>query len=66
MHVFNEIHVFVSETLGNEMCQSWEKELEKKANSKRQPSLLRASMRVFGWRFALLGLILFLLELGLR
>lgn len=48
------------------MCNAWEKELEKTANSKKGPSLLRASMRVFGWRFALLGLILFLLELGLR
>ncbi|KAM7361614.1 putative multidrug resistance-associated protein lethal(2)03659 [Cochliomyia hominivorax] len=55
-----------SENLGNDMCQSWEKELEKAANSKKRPSLLRAAMRVFGWRFALLGLILFLLELGLR
>lgn len=58
--------LFVSETLGNEMCDAWQKELDKKANSKKQPSLLKATSRVFGWRFALLGFLLFILELGLR
>ncbi|XP_016989332.1 probable multidrug resistance-associated protein lethal(2)03659 [Drosophila rhopaloa] len=52
-----------SETLGNKLCASWEKELEK---TKGKPNLLRALLRVFGWYFALLGLVLFLLELGLR
>ncbi|KNC31637.1 putative multidrug resistance-associated protein lethal(2)03659 [Lucilia cuprina] len=64
--LYRALNEHKSETLGNDMCKSWEKELEKTANSKKQPSLLRASMRVFGWRFALLGLVLFLLELGLR
>uniref|UniRef100_A0A1A9WJ69 Multidrug resistance-associated protein lethal(2)03659 n=1 Tax=Glossina brevipalpis TaxID=37001 RepID=A0A1A9WJ69_9MUSC len=54
------------ETLGNKMCQSWEKELKLTENSKKEPNLLRATMRVFGWRFALLGLVLFILELGFR
>ncbi|XP_017132505.1 probable multidrug resistance-associated protein lethal(2)03659 [Drosophila elegans] len=52
-----------SETLGNKLCASWELELEK---TKGKPNLLRALLRVFGWYFALLGLVLFLLELGLR
>ncbi|XP_017068567.1 probable multidrug resistance-associated protein lethal(2)03659 [Drosophila eugracilis] len=52
-----------SETLGNKLCASWEQELEK---TKGKPNLLRALLRVFGWYFALLGLVLFLLELGLR
>lgn len=51
------------ETLGNKLCASWELELEK---TKGKPNLLRALLRVFGWYFALLGLVLFLLELGLR
>ncbi|KAL9890469.1 probable multidrug resistance-associated protein lethal(2)03659 [Glossina fuscipes] len=55
-----------AETLGNKLCQSWEKELKLTENSKREPNLLRATMRVFGWRFALLGLVLFILELGFR
>ncbi|XP_017022525.1 probable multidrug resistance-associated protein lethal(2)03659 [Drosophila kikkawai] len=52
-----------SETLGNKLCASWERELEK---TKGKPNLLRALLRVFGWYFGLLGLVLFILELGLR
>ncbi|SPP86203.1 probable multidrug resistance-associated protein lethal(2)03659 isoform X2 [Drosophila guanche] len=53
-----------SETLGNKLCAAWEREQQQGA--KRRPSLLRALIRVFGWYFGLLGLVLFLLELGLR
>ncbi|XP_030375917.1 probable multidrug resistance-associated protein lethal(2)03659 [Scaptodrosophila lebanonensis] len=55
-----------SETLGNELCAAWERELQRKQTSKKQPSLLRATLRVFGCYFGLFGLVLFLLELGLR
>ncbi|XP_061393041.1 probable multidrug resistance-associated protein lethal(2)03659 [Musca vetustissima] len=55
-----------SEILGNKICQSWQKELYQKAYHKKQPSLLKATIRVFGCRYAFLGLILFVLELGSR
>nr|XP_013098632.1 unnamed protein product [Stomoxys calcitrans] len=64
--LYRALNEHKSETLGNEMCESWQKELDKKLNSKKQPSLMRATARVFGWRFACLGLLLFILELGLR
>ncbi|XP_061393047.1 probable multidrug resistance-associated protein lethal(2)03659 [Musca vetustissima] len=64
--LYRALNEHKSETLGNVMCQSWQKELDKKANSKKKPSLLKATARVFGWRFAFLGFLLFILELGLR
>uniref|UniRef100_A0A6P4E5B5 Probable multidrug resistance-associated protein lethal(2)03659 n=1 Tax=Drosophila rhopaloa TaxID=1041015 RepID=A0A6P4E5B5_DRORH len=50
-----------SDTLGNKLCASWNREL-KYCNGK--PNLLRALLRVFGWQFGFLGLALFLMELG--
>ncbi|ALC40251.1 CG7627, partial [Drosophila busckii] len=56
-----------SATLGDKLSAAWELELDKKQkNAKKEPKLLRALWRVFGWYFALLGLVLFVLELGLR
>ncbi|KAH8355856.1 hypothetical protein KR200_006142, partial [Drosophila serrata] len=49
--------------LGNKLYASWEQELE---NSGGNPSLMRALLRVFGWQFGFLGLLLFLAEGGLR
>ncbi|EDV31158.2 uncharacterized protein Dana_GF14687 [Drosophila ananassae] len=53
-----------SETLGNKLCDSWDLELKKTKG--KGPNLLRALLRVFGWYFGLLGLVLVLLELGFR
>ncbi|EDW78164.1 uncharacterized protein Dwil_GK24852 [Drosophila willistoni] len=55
-----------SETLGNRICDAWEHEIQKKKDNKKEPSLLKVIIKVFGWYFALLGVVLFLLELGLR
>ncbi|EDW02798.1 probable multidrug resistance-associated protein lethal(2)03659 [Drosophila grimshawi] len=56
-----------SETLGNDLCAAWERELQKKqVDSKKEPSMLCALIRVFGLQFGLLGLVLFLQELCLR
>ncbi|KAH8412635.1 hypothetical protein KR009_003917, partial [Drosophila setifemur] len=51
-----------SETLGNKLWASWERELE---SSRGAPNLLRALLRVFGWYFGLLGLV-FIVELVVR
>ncbi|KAH8351932.1 hypothetical protein KR084_000656, partial [Drosophila pseudotakahashii] len=48
-----------SETLGNKLCSAWEIELE---THKENASLLRTLLRVFGWYFVLLGLVLFIVE----
>lgn len=56
-----------SEILGDKLCAAWDRELlRKQQNSKKEPSLLRTLVKVFGPYFGLLGLVLFLLELGLR
>lgn len=64
--LYKALTVHKSETLGNDMSASWEQELKGKATSKKEPSLLKATIRVFGCRYALLGLVLLILELGLR
>ncbi|XP_043656318.1 probable multidrug resistance-associated protein lethal(2)03659 isoform X2 [Drosophila teissieri] len=55
-----------SDHLGSKLSEAWEKEVEKKRKKKKTPSLLKASMNVFGWRLAGLGLVLFILEIGFR
>ncbi|EDW63702.2 probable multidrug resistance-associated protein lethal(2)03659 [Drosophila virilis] len=65
--LFKALKEHKSETLGNDLCAAWERELQKKQlNAKKEPSLLCALVRVFGLHFGMLGLVLFLLELGLR
>jgi len=58
--------VFSPDRLGSKLSEAWEKEVEKKRKKKKTPSLLKASMSVFGWRLAGLGLVLFILEIGFR
>lgn len=55
-----------SEYLGDKICNAWDQEVIKKKRTGKTPSLLRASIRVFGWEFILLGIILFSLEFFLR
>ncbi|XP_053965136.1 probable multidrug resistance-associated protein lethal(2)03659 [Anastrepha ludens] len=55
-----------SATLGNKMSDAWEAEIDKKRQKHKEPNLVSAVLRVFGARYALLGFLLFLLEIGLR
>lgn len=55
-----------SSTLGNWLSEAWQRQLDGQQHNGRQPSLLRALLSVFGWRIALLGLILFSIELFIR
>lgn len=52
-----------SDGLGNRLCQAWESELSKARTSGKEPNLLRAGCRVFGWEVAYLGLVLLTLEM---
>lgn len=56
----------ISAVLGNKMSLAWEAEIDKKRQKHKEPKLLKAVLRVFGARYAGLGLTLFLLEIGLR
>ncbi|CAD6992119.1 probable multidrug resistance-associated protein lethal(2)03659 [Ceratitis capitata] len=64
--LYKALTVHKSETLGNDLSAAWDQELKKTSSSKKGPSLLKATTRVFGCRFVLLGLVLLILELGLR
>ncbi|KAH8334643.1 hypothetical protein KR059_012695, partial [Drosophila kikkawai] len=51
-----------SEPLGKKLYASWERELRDSS----KPSLIRALLRVFGWNFAFFGMMLFLVEMGMK
>ncbi|XP_067646383.1 probable multidrug resistance-associated protein lethal(2)03659 [Eurosta solidaginis] len=55
-----------SAELGNKMSVAWEAEIDKKREKHKQPTLVRAVLRVFGPRYALFGAVIFVLEIGLR
>ncbi|XP_073846051.1 multidrug resistance protein 5 isoform X1 [Musca autumnalis] len=55
-----------SDILGHKLSEAWEEECIKKQMKHKEPSLLRAVLKVFGLRFATLGFVLFILEIGLR
>lgn len=55
-----------SSTLGNRLCTAWEEEVANKRSKGKEPNLMRAGFRVFGWNIVLLGLILLVLELAFK
>lgn len=55
-----------SDTLGNKLCDAWNNQLQKKAKTGKDASLLRATISVFGFQFSLFGLVLFFIEICLR
>lgn len=57
---------YLSDTLGKKLSKAWEKEVEEKRKKKKEPSLFKATMSVFGLNFGLLGLVLFIVEMGFR
>ncbi|XP_060072940.1 ATP-binding cassette sub-family C member 4-like isoform X1 [Ylistrum balloti] len=59
--LFNVVKQDSSEELGNKLEREWEKEL-KKQETGGKPSLLRALIRMFGFQYMLLGIIVFIEE----
>ncbi|GAB0088842.1 probable multidrug resistance-associated protein lethal(2)03659 [Sergentomyia squamirostris] len=55
-----------SDYLGDNMCTAWEQELIKAKEKGKKPSLLRATLSVFGWKIMLLGLFLAAIEFLLK
>ncbi|XP_055908743.1 probable multidrug resistance-associated protein lethal(2)03659 [Eupeodes corollae] len=55
-----------SDTLGNQLSAAWDRQLQKKAKTGKEASLLRATLDVFGWKFSQFGLVLFFIEICLR
>lgn len=48
------------------MCEAWDTEVTRAKVKNREPSLLRASLAVFGWPIAIMGVILALIEFLLK
>ncbi|XP_050391108.1 ATP-binding cassette sub-family C member 4 [Patella vulgata] len=51
-----------SDTLGDQLEREWFKELAKVKGTKKKPSLLIALIKCFGWRYSVLGFIVFVEE----
>ncbi|XP_050740955.1 probable multidrug resistance-associated protein lethal(2)03659 [Drosophila biarmipes] len=51
-----------SETLSNKLCSAWKTEMETR---KENASLLRCLLRVYGWYFCFLGLVVFVMNVVL-
>jgi len=56
---FGTNYIYFKETLGNKLSSAWEIELE---THKEKASLMRVLLRVFGWYFGFLGVVLFVVE----
>lgn len=59
--LFNVVKADSSEDLGNRLEREWEREL-KKTQTGGKPSLLKALVRMFGFQYMLLGIIVFVEE----
>lgn len=55
-----------SNSLGEKLSLAWERQLERQKKTGKKPSLLRATLSVFGWKIAGLGLILAAIEYFIR
>ncbi|EDV94900.1 probable multidrug resistance-associated protein lethal(2)03659 [Drosophila grimshawi] len=64
--LYKALNEHKSDKLGKKLSDAWEKEVEEKRKKKKEPSLLKASMNVFGWNFGWLGFVLLILEMGFR
>lgn len=60
--LFKPLKAHKTEILGDKMCKAWDEEVMRKKASGKKPSLLRATIRVFGAKIMLLGLVLLALE----
>ncbi|CAD6992115.1 unnamed protein product [Ceratitis capitata] len=64
--LYRALNEHKSETLGIKLNKAWNEEIKKKWLKNKAPNLLSAVIRVFGLPFISLGLLLFVLEMGLR
>lgn len=57
-----------ADKLGEKLYQTWETEFLQAQGQKgaKKPSMLRVVLRVFGWELVISGIVIGVLELGLR
>ncbi|CAM6031929.1 unnamed protein product, partial [Sphagnum compactum] len=65
--MYQPLKAHKSEMLGDKICEAWDNELRQCSKDKeKKPSLLRAGLKVFGGEIAMLGVVMVILELGVR
>lgn len=64
--LYSVLKAHKSDGLGDQMCDAWDKELLRAKGKNKKPSLLKATLRVFGWKLTWLGVFLALIEFLLR
>lgn len=60
--LYQVLQTHKSDLLGDRLYAAWDQEVQSAGIAKREPSLLKATLRVFGWKIALLGIYLLLVE----
>lgn len=64
--LYSVLDTHKSDMLGDRISDAWEKELIRAKEKNKKPSLLKATLSVFGWNLTVLGIILGLIEFLLR
>ncbi|XP_005190477.1 probable multidrug resistance-associated protein lethal(2)03659 [Musca domestica] len=64
--LFRALKEHKSDLMGNKLSQAWQDELEKSSHKGKDPSLIKATIRVFGLHYMLLGILMFCFEIFFR
>ncbi|XP_061402316.1 probable multidrug resistance-associated protein lethal(2)03659 [Musca vetustissima] len=64
--LFRALKEHKSDLMGHKLSQAWEEELAKSRRKGKEPSLVKATIKVFGLHYMLLGVLMFLFEIFLR
>ncbi|XP_073844740.1 probable multidrug resistance-associated protein lethal(2)03659 [Musca autumnalis] len=64
--LFRALKEHKSDLMGNKLSEAWQNEVEKSRVTGKDPSLIKATVKVFGWRYMLLGILMFCFEIFFR
>ncbi|XP_073845417.1 probable multidrug resistance-associated protein lethal(2)03659 [Musca autumnalis] len=64
--LFRALKEHKSDLMGHKLSQAWEEELAKSRLKGKEPSLVKATIKVFGLHYMILGLLMFCFEIFLR
>lgn len=64
--LYQPLYSHKSDNIGNKLCKAWEDEIQRYVEKDQKPSLLRATLKVFGWQIMGLGIILLAKEVLLQ
>ncbi|KAM7344070.1 putative multidrug resistance-associated protein lethal(2)03659 isoform 2-T2 [Cochliomyia hominivorax] len=64
--LYRALNEHKSDYVGNKLSKAWDEECEKVKGTKKQPSLVKAVIKVFGFEYMILEITLFIIEVGMR